>query len=84
MTSIQSAASNELDTIKRVRESLKVQKFLMGRKPVNEAWLDVLSQIYALVIEDKPQEAKILLRDFKDRAIVYQVPKEIRNYLNKH
>jgi hypothetical protein len=84
MTSIQSAASNELDTIKRVRESLKVQKFLMGRKPVNEAWLDVLEKIYAFIVSDQPKEAKNLLRNFGDRSIVYQVPKEIRNYLNNN
>jgi len=81
MNSIQAAAQKQIDLIADVRSKLNSQKVLFGRNPTKENWLDTLEKIYSLIIDEKKAEATKLLRDFKDRGIVYQVPKEILNYL---
>jgi hypothetical protein len=81
MNSIQAAAQKQIGLIADVRSKLNSQKVLFGRKPNKENWLDTLESIYSLIIDEKKSEAAKLLRDFKDRGIVYQVPKEILNYL---
>ena len=84
MTSIQSAAANGLQTIEKVRDQIRLYKFLTDKKRVDLKMLEALENIYNLIINDKPAEAAKLFREYKDRSIVYQVTKDIKNYLNKN